>query len=251
AGGISASRIAKWDGSNWSALGDGIDGMVYALAFDGSGNLYAGGAFTEAGGIAAKYIAKWNGTTWSALGTGMNNTVFTLAVSGTSLYAGGAFTEAGGNAASYMAKWNGTTWSVLGTGMNNVVNAVAVDGSGNLYAGGNFTMAGGIAASHVAKWDGSNWSALGLGLNQQVNAVAVDGTTLYAGGYFTGVPATGNSKYINKCNLSDSTWSGFLDSGLNNAVNVMKLDSKGYLYIGGNFSGVQSGSPAFSRIVRY
>jgi hypothetical protein len=61
AGGVAASRIAKWDGSSWSPLGSGTGGdspTVNALAIDASGNLYAGGDFTEAGGKASYYIAK-------------------------------------------------------------------------------------------------------------------------------------------------------------------------------------------------
>src|SRR6185436_16714028 len=65
AGGIAANYIAKWDGSNWSALGSAMDGRaelfnrfsVFALAISGS-NLYAGGSFTTAGGKASAYIAR-------------------------------------------------------------------------------------------------------------------------------------------------------------------------------------------------
>ena len=32
AGGLPANYIAKWDGSNWSALGSGVNGSVSALA---------------------------------------------------------------------------------------------------------------------------------------------------------------------------------------------------------------------------
>jgi hypothetical protein len=32
AGGVSASRIAYWEGGAWSALGDGVQGTVQALA---------------------------------------------------------------------------------------------------------------------------------------------------------------------------------------------------------------------------
>src|SRR5690349_10531346 len=36
AGGISAIRIAQWDGNSWSALGSGMNSDVYALAvYDG------------------------------------------------------------------------------------------------------------------------------------------------------------------------------------------------------------------------
>ncbi|HTD87249.1 MAG TPA: hypothetical protein VK850_11790, partial [Candidatus Binatia bacterium] len=40
-----ASYIAKWDGTNWSALGGGLNDQVRALALSG-GDLYAGGWFT-------------------------------------------------------------------------------------------------------------------------------------------------------------------------------------------------------------
>src|SRR5204863_9871732 len=52
--------IAKWNGSNWSALGSGMGGsglFVYALALSGS-DLYAGGAFKAAGGKVSAYIAR-------------------------------------------------------------------------------------------------------------------------------------------------------------------------------------------------
>jgi hypothetical protein len=39
AGNVAANCVAKWDGTTWSALGSGLDGSVYALAVDGSGNL--------------------------------------------------------------------------------------------------------------------------------------------------------------------------------------------------------------------
>ncbi|QTA78941.1 Immunoglobulin-like fold-containing protein [Desulfonema limicola] len=187
AGGVSANYIAQWNGSEWSALGTGMNTRVYALAVDSSGSLYAGGSFTTAGGVSANYIAQWDGTAWSALGTGMNSWISALAIdSSGSLYAGGSFTTAGGVSANCIAKWDGSAWSALGTGMNSNVNALAVDGSGNLYAGGDFTTAGGVSANYIAQWNGSEWSALGTGMNSYVKALAFDGSgNLYAGGWFT------------------------------------------------------------------
>ncbi|MBI3852834.1 MAG: hypothetical protein HY298_21475 [Verrucomicrobia bacterium] len=105
AGGSAAHAIAKWNGSEWSALGSGIDYGVIALAQAGT-DLYAGGWFTTAGGAMTKNIAKWDGNSWSALGSGMNRTVYALAVSGTNLYAGGEFTTAGDKVSAYVAKAN-------------------------------------------------------------------------------------------------------------------------------------------------
>jgi hypothetical protein len=215
-----AANIAKWNGTNWSALGSGIGGNEFArvLALAVSGNdLYVGGSFTTAGGSPANWIAKWDGNSWSALGSGMNGSVSALAASGVDLYAGGGFTTAGGIPANYIAKWNGINWSPLGTGMGGgflpssppIVNALTISGT-DLYAGGGFTTAGGISASNVAKWNGSGWSALGSGVNSNVLALAISGSDLYAGGVFT--TAGGSSaNYIAKWN--GSTWSA-LGSGM-------------------------------------
>jgi hypothetical protein len=48
--GASASRIAKWDVTAWSALGSDMNAEVYAVILYGSGDLYAGGMGTCADG---------------------------------------------------------------------------------------------------------------------------------------------------------------------------------------------------------
>ena len=71
--GIPAPGVARWDGTNWHAVGNGITGVVWDLKVfdDGSGEaLYAVGTFTMAGGNPISRIAKWNGSVWSAVGTG-------------------------------------------------------------------------------------------------------------------------------------------------------------------------------------
>jgi hypothetical protein len=57
AGGSTANYIAKWDGTNWTTLGSGMNSQVQALAVQGS-DLYAGGGFTTAGGKVSAYVAK-------------------------------------------------------------------------------------------------------------------------------------------------------------------------------------------------
>jgi hypothetical protein len=62
AGGGTANRIARWDGSSWSALGSGMDNSVNALTEydDGLGPaLYAGGGFSSAIDSGDSYIARW------------------------------------------------------------------------------------------------------------------------------------------------------------------------------------------------
>jgi hypothetical protein len=64
AGGVPASFIVKWDGTQWSPLGSGMNQRVNALTVfdDGTGAaLYAGGIFGRAGGLAeANRIARWS-----------------------------------------------------------------------------------------------------------------------------------------------------------------------------------------------
>ena len=48
AGGLLWNRIAKWDGSTWSALGSGMNNTVRALAVSGT-EMYAGGSFPSPG----------------------------------------------------------------------------------------------------------------------------------------------------------------------------------------------------------
>src|SRR6266851_8886379 len=76
-----AGGVAKWDGTNWSSLGSGVGGAIRALALDSAGNLYAGGAFTNAA-LQATNIARWDGSNWSALGNGVTRQVLSLAVDG-------------------------------------------------------------------------------------------------------------------------------------------------------------------------
>ena len=226
--------------ADWVSLNPGMpgaNGLVMAIAVDGSGNVYVGGQFTFLGTVPAAKIAKWNGSAWSALGSGMNSDVLELAVSGTNLYAGGYFTTAGGLPATNIAKWDGNAWSALGSGMNGRVWALAVSGT-NLYAGGDFTTAGGVAANYIAKWDGSAWSALGAGIGSSgpypgisVQALTANGANLYAGGWFNtagGVIATNVAKW------DGSTWSA-LGSGISGWVFALAVSGTN-LYAGGNFT---------------
>ena len=246
-----ANRIAKWDGSAWSALGSGVSGTVYSLAISGT-DLYVGGYFATAGGITVNNIAKWDITTstWSALGSGVSSDVKALAISGTDVYAGGVFTTAGGNPANRIAKWNGTAWSALGAGLDNRVLCIAISGS-DIYVGGRFRNAGGSSADRIAKWNitTSTWSALGSGANNYVLALAINGTDLYAGGSFS--TAGGNSaNRIAKWNITTSAWSA-LGSGLSGNSNEARAIaiSGSDVYVGGAFT--TAGEVTVGRIAKW
>jgi len=247
AGGITVNRIAKWNGTSWSALGAGVNGNVNALALAGDGTLYAGGAFTVADGITVNYISKWNGTSWSALGAGMISSVNALALAGDgTLYAGGGFTSAGGITVNRIAKWNGISWSGLGGGTNGIVRSIAISPDGSLYAGGDFTTAEGTTVNRIAKWNGTSWSALGAGMNSTVYALTVAGDgTLYAGGGFTvadGITVNRIAKW------NGTSWSA-LGAGMNSTVYALTVAGDGTLYAGGAFT--VAGGITVNRIAKW
>lgn len=165
-------RIAKFDGLNWSDVGQGINGpfagvedlQVY------QSELYVAGTFKKTEGDPGDFIAKWNGTTWSEVGLGMaglsptynNGQVHDLYVYNNELYACGVFHYAGGVPALYVAKWNGSEWCGFGDTLDNVSVSL---GSFNdeLFMGGGFEVIGtnsietGDSINHIAKWIGGNY----------------------------------------------------------------------------------------------
>ena len=169
--GLGTNLIARWDGVNWTDVGNGMSGgleRVNALTvYDhGAGPvLYAAGNFATAGRAAVSNVAFWNGSAWSDVGGGTDNTVSALQVfddgdgNGSSLFAGGSFDFAAGVFVSMVAKWNGSVWSKLAEGLaggavtTGSALAVLDDGSGPaLYVGGGFETAGALPAANIARW---------------------------------------------------------------------------------------------------
>ena len=266
AGGQPANRIAKWNGSTWSPLAEGLNQAGFKLAVfdeDGAGPnppvLIVGGAFTAAGpnlpGTVS--IARWDGTAWSSVGGGVvGGTVNCFALhddgNGPSLFVGGRFTTAGTTPATLIARWDGTSWHALGPGLDGGltrVNAMAPfdDGSGmKLWATGDFTQAGALNVERIAAWDGSMWSApAGPGIDSTGSALAVfddgegSGEKLFVGGAFA---TAGGIPFGRVASWDGMQW-GDLDGGLSHptitTVSIMVEHDDGQgrgLFIGGGFT---------------
>ena len=234
---ISANRIAAWDGSTWSPLGQGMNNTVYALTvYDDQ--LIAGGYYTTAGGVVANKIAAWDGSSWSPLGQGMNNTVYALTVYDGQLIAGGYYTTAGGSEANCIAAWDGSSWSALDLGvgpeyMYPCVRALTVYDN-KLIVGGSFWMAGDTTANNIAAWNGSSWSPLGSGVhgvyNHDVWALTVFNNQLIAGGEFKTAGGGGANRIAA---WNGSSWSP-LGQGMNGTVKAIAVYDN-QLIAGGNF----------------
>lgn len=184
---VGATNIARWDGTNWYALGDGVGksgDVVRALAVT-NGLVYVGGNFTNCGGVAVSNIAVWNGLSWAGLGSGVNSYVMSLALNGSDLYASGLFSSAGGVTVNDIARWDGASWNALGSttfsgGSPNKITVL----HNLLYVGGTFTNVAGVSAPRIASWNGASWSAVGAGLSSTCIGLAADNSKVYAGGNF-------------------------------------------------------------------
>jgi hypothetical protein len=190
AGGVAnTAKIAKWDGTAWSALSTGLNNIVYALAFAPNGDLYVGGEFTN---TAYPYLCKWNGTAFSVVGTNtdIGDIVYSLAFGYNGLlFVGGNFTNAGGNAgADYIAYWNGASWGALGTGTNGYVRYVFIN-YGKVYVAGDFTIAGGLTITdRVAVWSNGAWQPMDIdlpGAGTVFSILPASDGSLYIGGAFS------------------------------------------------------------------
>lgn len=236
-GGVSANRIAKWDGTRWSSLGSGLNGSVYTVTVSGS-NVLVGGSFTTAGGSSANRVALWNGSSWSSYGTGADDTVWAVEVIGSDVFAAGEFLNIGGNPANRIARWNGTSWSVMGTGVNSPAFALKAIGT-KLYVGGSFSSANGVSStSGIASWESGTWSSLGTGLNAgEVYTLADIGGILHVGGKFTGSGAT---QLTNIARWNGSAWSA-IGSGVPTAV-VSMSSAGSLLYVGSDFAATPGSS---------
>jgi hypothetical protein len=200
AGGRLASNIARWDGSEWSEPGGGVDQRIYGMAVhdDGTGPaLYLGGQFTNAGGVPVGYLARWDGTSYTEVDGGVNSIVnrVRLIVDGTVEYLaiGGSFTLADGVTANRAALYLGASLIPFGDGFDGEVNdfAVYLDA---IYAGGDFDASGATPLSNLARWTGSAWVDVDSGTSDRVLSLAAIDTGplqgLYVGGQFNDVGPT-------------------------------------------------------------
>ncbi|MBN1612288.1 MAG: hypothetical protein JW940_36990 [Polyangiaceae bacterium] len=192
-GGLVTDNVAAWDGTSWSALGNGLPGGVYALVVH-EGQLIAGGALELAGG--QYWAAIWDGASWSPLSTGLGESVQAFCIHDGDLYAGCGLSTGG----SRVARWSGGSWQTVGwftstdpARMPGVLGLVSH--GGRLVAGGYFDAVDDILAANVAGWDGESWAPLGAGVSGGDWPYARgfhSGGDLVVGGQFTqagGVPA--------------------------------------------------------------
>ncbi|MBN1674090.1 MAG: hypothetical protein JXR37_23780 [Kiritimatiellae bacterium] len=238
--------LARWDGTNWSAVGGiNIGNAVHAICLVGN-NVYVGGTFwvgfAEAPG---NKIARWDGSAWHALGEGVSGgKVCAITFGGGVLCVAGDFTQAGGQPADRVAVWDGESWSGLGDPdfqLDDEVHAVAVHNA-DVYLGGHFH--GDVGWCGIKRWRAGTWTTLNS-IVGRVYALRTWGTDLYAGGD-TILGYGGPVKYLTK--WDGSAWSA-VGEDLNGHVRAVDVDESGAVYVGGAFT--QAGTNAANRVARW
>ncbi len=257
AGIANANRIATWDGANWSALGDGLDGGGYCVtSLDSNNHLYVVGAgFANAGGVSARRIAEWSGSAWNGLGTGTGNTpalalLSVVSLDADSIVVTGAFTSvADVTGTNRVAGWKTTTgWFALGDGMSSTTSCSVVMPNGDLVVGGAAltTGSGAVTVNRIARWDGVEWHPLGDGLNGLARCLLVmPNGDLIVGGAFT---MAGTAAANRIARWDGTTWSA-IGQGMNVDVYALEVMPNGDLIAAGDFT-TADGNPA-NRIARW
>jgi hypothetical protein len=170
AGSVRVNHIARFDGTNWNPLGDGLEPFssnsgATCMALLPNGDLVVGGSYFYFGASLAN-IAHWNGETWLPFGNGLNNTILDLHAAGNGdLIAAGSFKNAGGSSADYLARWDGNEWHAIGNGVNGPVNHILELSNGDIIMGGSFHKAGSNSVNNIARWNGTDWLDLDGGID--------------------------------------------------------------------------------------
>lgn len=245
-GGAPASRVARYDGSNWASLATGVNASVHALThvpdYYFNNVLAAGGTFTTAGGVDAKRVALIQTPDWaevSAAGEGFHAFAVLALENFPSPYfgqlvAGGQMMFSGSTPIARVAAWNGYGWDSI-TGIDvGMVHDLAPHAD-ELLVGGTFAMSGSgqpLQRPRVATWDGDFAGLAPLG-----SEVAPTGA-IYAVASFKGRVFAGGSIPDVVAVESASSW---LDAGdgLTGTVRALLVTDLGSgtdrMFAGGSF----------------
>ena len=121
------NHVGRWDGTEWSGLGEGLNHVVFCLAGYG-GDVVAGGFFSMSGADSISHLARWNGTGWQPFGSDFESPVTAAVEHEGELYVasyGRCVAREGRRGSSdcvewdsqFLARWNesGQVWTPLAT----------------------------------------------------------------------------------------------------------------------------------------
>jgi hypothetical protein len=237
AGGGLAVNVAAWDGSDWSALGEGLsvgqfyEGVFGFAEFDGA--IVAAGDFTLSGAAPVSGVASFDGTSWNAFAPFPDFFPFEVGTYQGQLLASGAYFDVTNPNPNYfgdsiVVAWDDVVgaWIPLGETLGTpgfLGVSKLVEFQGDLYAGGDFSDdifnifdAPGL----LRRWDGQQWQLPGAGLGgftgfqPTVASLAEHQGELIACGSFNRAGAEGA---VNIAAWNETDWRAF-GSGTNGWV---------------------------------
>lgn len=242
ADGNAAPGLARWNGSQWSSVGEGIN-LPGSIMLVWDGQLILQG--TTPSGLGP--ILRWNGSQLSEFADLPGGAIPTaMGLYQNSLVA--AYRDGG---SARLARWNGSQWEPFAdtVAFGRSINALAANGD-DLYAGG--TLVGSSVNGQidlVGRWDGTQWHPLGAGLGPDdgfstvLDLLVVEGNLIATGSF----EESGPDALRGLATWDGSAWfplgAGLVASGATStgpgSGNTLLLEAD-RLYVGGTFK--QSGS---------
>ncbi len=189
AGADSASHIARWNGQQWSNIGEGTVGHRFPMfaIVDYGGHLILNGDFDSFS--TGCWLYKWDGNTWSCQnGAAPNGRLQGLTIIEDTLYACGWMDSVGSAPVSGLARWDGVQWNGYQFPVNSGrIMVDAIKYNGELIVGGNFIDTLNWIYD-IAVVNGNQMSKVGgaLNLGGVVYDLCIYNGSLFIGGYFSG-----------------------------------------------------------------
>ncbi|MEK6676603.1 MAG: hypothetical protein AABZ47_13240 [Planctomycetota bacterium] len=164
--GIEANGVARLDGTQWKALGSGLDLPIRALGVH-NGELLAAGSFSGPGSSGNSDLVRWDGLAWQDIVPAISGWITGLLVHDGKLVVIGdtQIHEEGQLTRFDVAVLDGDEWRGLGR-LGGIVYAAIVY-QGDLIVAGDFETADGVEVNSIARWDGVQWQPLGTGLDRE------------------------------------------------------------------------------------
>ena len=251
-GGLAASNIAKLAATgtgaadpNWNP---GANRQVAAMALNGSGDVVAGGSFTQAGSQVRRGLVVLSGgagTPLTATDAERPGVVYALVSQANGgVIAGGDFYRADQSLRNNLLRVapGGTLDPAWNPGADSFVEALAVDPSGAVYAGGYFANIGGLPRRSIAKLAAGGSGAADAdwnpGITGGVLALVVDnsGAAIAGGSFFNAAgQARNNLVRLLPDGTLDAEWNPL---GADASVFALAKDASGAVYVGGYFQNI-------------
>lgn len=244
AGGAPVSRVARWTGSGWEAVGSAAFGPIAQLlavsdglvAIEHSGT----GLFTP------QTASHWDGSSWTPIPLPDEVVIEQATTAGDKFYIA-ARSDYSHPERNRVFVWDGKDWTALPSRMNDnaTIFTMSATVAGDLFVAGRIKQVDGVPVANIALWDGERWSSMGtLDFDYPLSVTTV-GNALFVAGEFTavdGLPCTGFAKW------EDGAWSAVGDLG--GTTSALAVDGK-YLYAIRNHYGDDDPYNPFQFLLRW